>query len=44
MTAVHGFTDAIIADAALVLLAYFRLPPWIIVLGVTLVSMLAALL
>jgi len=43
-TAVHGFTDAIIAVAALVLLAYFRLPPWIIVLGVTLASMLAALL
>jgi chromate transporter len=43
-TAVHGFTDAVIAVAALVLLAFFRLPPWIIVLGVTLASMLAALL
>jgi chromate transporter len=43
-TAVHGFADAVIALAALVLLAYFRLPPWIIVLGVTLMSMLAVLL
>jgi chromate transporter len=43
-TAVHGFADAVVALAALVLLAYFRLPPWIIVLGVTLVSMLAVLL
>jgi chromate transporter len=42
-TAVHGFADAVIALAALVLLAYFRLPPWIIVLGVTLASMLVVL-
>jgi chromate transporter len=42
-TAVHGFVDAVIALAALVLLAYFRLPPWIIVLSVTLVSMLVVL-
>jgi len=43
-TAVHGFADAGIALAALILLVYFRLQPWIIVLGVTLVSMLAVLL
>ena len=42
-TAVHGFADAVIALAALVLLAYFRLPPWIIVLGVTLASILVVL-
>jgi chromate transporter len=44
ITAVHGVADAVIALAALVLLAYFRLQPWIIVLGVTLLSMLAVLL
>jgi chromate transporter len=43
-TAVHGFADAVVALAALGLLTYFRLPPWIIVLGVTLASMLAVLL
>jgi chromate transporter len=42
-TAVHGIVDSVIALAALVLLAYFRLPPWIIVLGVTLMSILVAL-
>lgn len=42
-TAVHGLADAVIALAAFVLLARFKVQPWIIVLGVTVVSILAVL-
>lgn len=43
-TAVHGIADAVIASAAFVVLARFKIQPWIIVLGVTLISTLVALL
>jgi chromate transporter len=43
-TAVHSIADAAIALVAFVLLARFRIQPWMIVLGVTLVSTLVALL
>jgi chromate transporter len=42
-TAVHGIADAAIACVAFVLLARFKVQPWIIVLGVTLASALVAL-
>ncbi|MFL6427661.1 MAG: chromate efflux transporter [Acidobacteriaceae bacterium] len=42
-TAVHGLADVVIALAAFVLLARFKVQPWMIVLGVTLVSILAVL-
>jgi chromate transporter len=43
-TAVHSIADAAIALVAFVLLARFRIQPWMIVLGVTLASTLVALL
>jgi chromate transporter len=43
-TSVHGIADAMIALVAFVLLARFRIQPWMIVLGVTLASTLVALL
>jgi chromate transporter len=43
-TAVHSIADAAIALVAFALLARFRVQPWMIVLGVTLVSTFVALL
>jgi chromate transporter len=42
-TSIHTVTDFLIALAAFVLLIRFKVQPWIIVLGVSLVSILVAL-